>query len=365
MKKAKTKCVALILASIMLMAGCSKLKGNNVSADVIVSTEETEISASEKKTEEFSETSEGEKTDPEDDSYKFEYKQYVASDMFKETMGKDVSDAYRNFIEAIENGETEFECADEDSFDWMMGQYAYNCNPCVAEYVVSGSYSDGKGTFSYTIPEDEFRQKLEEFEQLVTDIINGAGIKEDDSDLEKALLIYLYMIENYEYDYVAAESYTVDQLSAYRLFTTGHGICQEIGIGYAYLLMELGIDAAGSGGIGEDGIGHEWAIVHINDQYYNVDPTFGLGTKTLAYFMMTDDTREFYGGYKVEDVTKVNHYPLYHDDDYVCPYICDDDTFPDFGFVEFYDLDHENNIIYYTSCETAEEINSFDFSSYT
>lgn len=356
----KLKVVAAILAMIMLMSAC-----RSTETATIISEENETSETSVSETFETETVPETEEITVEDDSYVFEYKEYVMSDMFRETMGENVSNAYKNFIEAIENGETEFECSDEDTFLWMMGQCAYNCNPCVAEFVNELYFEDGVGYFEYNIPEEEFRKKQAEFETIVTDIINGAGIKKDDSELEKALLLYLYIIENYDYDYVAAETYTVDQLSAYRLFTEGKGICQEIGIGYAYLLMELGIDAAGSGGIGEDGIGHEWTIVHINDNYYNIDPTFGLGTKTLAYFMMTDDLREVYGGYKIEDVTKVNHYPIYHYDDYVCPYICDDETFPDFGFAEFYDLDHENNIIYYVTCETPEDISSFDFTPYT
>ena len=353
----KQKLAAAAMSLILLMTGCKVVDEKNYTERTTgqsETTEATRLTTTEKAEEE-----------PSDGSYRFEYKQFVVSDMFRDTMGEDMYVAYRNFITAIENGETEFECADEDTFGWMMGQYAYNCNPCVAEYVKSDYYADGVGHFSYTIPEDEFRVKLQEWEELVTDIINGCGIQEDDSDLEKALLIYLYISDNYVYDYYAADNAQVDELSAYRLFTGGQGICQEIGIGYAYLLMQVGVDAAGCGGWSVySTVPHEWTIVHIGDHYYNIDATFALGQNTLDLFLMSDEDRYAQGGYTADQMTRVNHYPYEMDDNYVSPYVCDDDSVPEFVCTTFEDLDHENNIIYYSTCEGGCQMHEFDFSDY-
>ncbi|SEW05803.1 hypothetical protein SAMN05216413_1020 [Ruminococcaceae bacterium KH2T8] len=353
----KLKIAAAAMSLILLMTGCKAAGDENMT----------------ERTTEQSETTEGTKLtvsaktadEPSDGSYRFEYKQFVVSDMFRDTMGEDMYEAYSNFIAAIENEDTEFECADEDTFNWMMGQYAYSCNPCVAEFVEADYYADGVGHFYYTIPEDEFRVKLQEWEDLVTGIINGCGIQEDDSDLEKALLIYLYISENYVYDYDAAENAQANELSAYRLFTEGHGICQEIGIGYAYLLMQVGVDAAGCEGWSDYmTVPHEWTIVHIGDNYYHVDPTFALGKNTLDLFLMSDDDRYLQGGYSTAQMRRVNLYPYEMDENFVSPYVCDDELVPTFEDTYYLELDHENNIIYYASCEEGCGLQEFDFSDY-
>lgn len=350
----KKKLVAAAMSLILLVTGCSNVKDQKESAGASVSS--SEVVEDTKMTDSVKASSE---------PYHFEYKQLVVSDMFRDTMGEDMYEAYCNFITAIENGETSFECADEDTYDWMMGQYAYNCNPCVAEFTVDTYYEDGVGHFAYTIPEDEFRQKLADWEVLVTDIINNCGIHEDDSDFEKAILIYSYIANNYVYDDYAAEHFMADELSAYRLFTEGQGICQEIGIGYAYLLMEVGVDAAGSGGQSEYSSAHEWTIVHINDQYYNVDATWALGSGSLTYFLFSDDLRYEMGGYSLELTRKVNHYPYFTFEDYVSPYMCYDDSFQYAVCGDYMDIDHENNILYYSNCENGCVLESFDYSDYT
>ena len=353
----KKKLVAAAMSLILLMTGCSTLNEKEEVIDSSVSSEITTDVVPSKETAPIKAVS---------GPYSFEYKQIAVSDMFRDTMGEDMYEAYCNFITAIENGETSFECSDEYTCGWMMGQYADNCNPCVGEFTEMTYYEDGVGHFAYTIPEDEFRQKLADWEVLVTDIINGCGIEEGDSDFEKAILIYSYIANNYVYDHYAAEHYNDDQLSVYRLFTEGQGICQEIGMGYAYLLMQVGVDAAGSGGWREDmTTSHEWTIVNINGTYYNVDATWALGNSDLCYFLFSDAMRYQMGGYPLELTKKVNNYPYFTFDDYVSPYMCNDDSFQYVVCGTYMDIDHENNILYYLSCDEGCQMLTFDYSDYT
>ena len=350
----RKKLVAAAMSLILLMTGCSDVKdqkesvGTSVSSSVTV--EDTKMTDSVKAS---------------DEPYHYEYKQLAVSDMFRDTMGEDMYVAYCNFLTAIENGETSFECSDEDTYYWMIGQYAYNCNPCIAQFTEAVGYEDGVGYFTYTIPEDEFRQELADWEILVTDIINGCGIQEGDSDFEKAILIYSYITNNYVYDYYAAEHFQADELSVYRLFTEGQGICQEIGVAYAYLLMQVGVDAAACTGQSEYMDSHKWTIVNLNGTYYNVDATWGLETGDLSYFLFSDDTRYEMGGYSLDLMIKVNYYPYETYSDYVSPYMCNDDSFQYAVCGSYMDIDHENNILYYSSCDAGCQMLTFDYSDYT
>ena len=284
-------------------------------------------------------------------------------------MGEDIYQAYVNFTDAVMNGETEFECSCEDSFNWVMYHYIRHYSPCVDQFVEPSYFEDGVGHFYYTVSEDEFRQKLSDWEALVTDIINASGIQAGDSDLEKALLIYLYIADNYTYDLSVKERYDVDELGGYRLLTGEGGICYEISIAYTYLLAQVGVDSAVVSGPSDDPqttSQHEWVIVNINGTYYNVDPTWAIGNyDPLDYFLFTDDTRYYcHGAYAAANTTRVSPKP-YTDPDYVSPYMCNDDSFDCFQCATFVDLDHENNIIYYESCGSGSAADGFDFSDFT
>ena len=99
----KKKLVAATMSLILLMTGCSNVKVQEESAGTSVSSaaagvEDTKMTDSVKASSE---------------PYRYEYKQIAVSDMFRDTMGEDMYEAYCNFITAIENGETSFECSDE------------------------------------------------------------------------------------------------------------------------------------------------------------------------------------------------------------------------------------------------------------
>ena len=351
----KKKLVAAAMSLILLMTGCSNVKDQKESAGTSVSSsavvEDTKMTDSVKASSE---------------PYNFEFKELVTSDMYRDTMGEDIYQAYVNFTDAVMNGETEFECSCEDSFNWVMYHYIRHYSPCVDQFVEPSYFEDGVGHFYYTIPEDEFRQKLADWEVMVTDIINNCGIQEDDSDFEKALLIYLYIADHYSYDITVRDR---DDLGAYRFLTEDGGICYEISLAYTYLLAQVGVDSAVAWGPSdnpETTDEHEWVILNLNGTYYNVDPTWAIGNyETLDYFLFSDDSRYYnYGEYAAENTTRVSTKP-YVDPDYVSPYMCNDDTFDFFQCSTFIELDHENNILYYMSCGTAGATDGFDFSDYT
>ncbi len=298
----------------------------------------------------------------------FEYDPYVVSDMYRDTMGEDMYMSYMNFVDAVENGETQFECCGYDEYGWLFGQYIPQWAPFAAEYTIADYYEDGIVHFHYTLPEDEIREYYGYWKNMVTDIINNCGIQEGDSDFEKAFMLYYYISYNYEYDYDALDNLDSHTVSAYRFLTEGRGICSDVSEAYTFLLGQVGVDSAPAHGPSDDPDtqAHEWTVIHINDGYYNIDATWAMGKEASPdLFMFSDSKRYRYGLYAFENTHRVNNYPYEMDESYVSPYVCDDETMDIFTCSSFVDLDHENNIIYYMTCEDGCVLRSFDFSSYT
>ncbi len=189
MKRSLIKTVTVILTACIL-SGCSA-----VTTQTTNGTTESETSI------ETSESAEATTTTEARGHY--EYKPVVMSSIFLDIMGEDMYDAYKNYIKAVQNGEDEFEVKTEDDYHWMIGQFRTNFQPVYEVYTESnygGAFKDGKGTFQYLIPKEELAQKQKEFEEMVTGILNEV-LRDDYSDVEKILALYIYFSNNYTYDY--------------------------------------------------------------------------------------------------------------------------------------------------------------------
>lgn len=294
----------------------------------------------------------------------FEFKPVVISTIFRDIMGEDMYKAYCNYVTAVQNGEDSFEVKDEKTYDWMIGQFPSQLHPLYAEYTESnygGAFKKGRATFQYKISKDELKTKEAEFEKLVTDILNE-NLRDDYSDFEKALALYLYFSNTYTYDYDSYRKMYDDpfmHFSAYRFLTGKTGICSECSTAYSYLLLQAGVDATIAGGNGNDGEGHGWSYVTINGKYYHIDPTFAMGhPNSLSYFMMTDAQRESENGYKKAKNTIACHYKDDHNGD---KYDANDDFFAPLWGGTLTSWDHSKKLIYYEDSEGNAK--TFDYSS--
>jgi len=281
----------------------------------------------------------------------YEFQTHVSSTVMNEIMTQDMLDGYNNLVDAVLAGENSFECKDEDTYLWIMGQYPYLLFPVIDEYVTKPSdgnwYEDGKGYIEYTIPYEEFKVKLNEFEDIVVEILND-NLEDDYSEFEKALALYQYFINKYDYDYETYEKVKIGdevELSAYRLLTGEIGICQEISVAYSYLLLQAGVDATVMKGVitwEEDT--HQWSYVTIDGKNYHVDPTFGLGQSNgLAYFMMTDEKRSWDGYLQEKNVPST----VYAGDHEHPNYLAEDETYCELWDVEILYWDSMKNVIVY------------------
>ena len=351
----------ITLALSLSFAGCSTATvetSSTVTYETSLITEETTTTSTSETTTEATTTTEA--------RGHFEFKPIVCGPIFKEYMGEDLYSAYCNYINAVRAGEDSFEVKDQDTYDWMIGQFPNHCYPVVYEYTESnyaGAVKDGRGTFQYHIPKEEFAAKNAEFEKLVTDILNE-NLRDDYSDFEKILALYIYFSENYSYDYdtyYELNDHYVDNLSAYRFLTTGHGICSECGPAFAYLLLQAGVEADVIGGNTEDsGEGHSWVYVTVNGKHYHVDPTYAMQSGVnLSHLMMTDEHREKEDGFKKSKNTLAfsKKGELYAD-----KFDADDDFFEPLNNCFLSSWDHDKKLIYYTDVDGNEL--TFDYSPF-
>ena len=293
--------------------------------------------------------------DPEDgpDAHQGHYvfQPKICSVYMEEVFGKDMCDAWCNLVDAVMAGENTFACKDQHTYDWMMGQFPEHCLPILPElidyaYDREHSVIDGVASFTWLVPPEEAKARIESFGKQIEGILNEV-LEDDYSDLEKALALYVYFSEHYEYDYdTYMQMYDkyVDYTSCYRFFQTGIGICHEISSAYSYLLMQAGVQATSmSGNRGYDQAGHQWSFVRINGKNYHIDPTYALGTHgQLRYFMMTDEKRAEEDDYIPSTFYAVSHYSREnpHPD-----YTADDDTFRPLWDKDFDSFSHETHTI--------------------
>ena len=279
----------------------------------------------------------------------------VCSVYLEEVFGKTMCETWFNLVDAVMAGEDSFACPDKETYNWVMGQFRDKCFPPLVElidytYDRSKPVKNGVATFEYTLPREEVAQRIADFAAQIEDILNTA-LRDDYSDFEKALALYEYFAENYTYDHETA-AYNLgypNWICCYRVFETGTGICQEFSVAYAYLLMQVGIDATNmSGHRAWDHASHQWTYVRMNGHNYHIDPTYVIGDHTLSYFMMNDARREDADGYPREDYVITSNYAQDHPH---LEYTAEDDSFSALWGGELILLDHEMQCLVYNTVD--------------
>ena len=336
------KLLSLILALVLLLpvfAGCTKTALPTAS-DVVTSSETVsrsdDVNASDI-TESDSEPVEAEPTKW------FTFRPKVSSALVEEIYPESFFEAWSNLVDAVLAGEDSFECADQFTYNWMIFQFPDKYFPVFTQIFEpvygADTVKDGIAHITYKVTKDEAAKMIEDFAELVEDIIN-ATVRPDDSDFEKALALYSYFATTYTYDYETFEKMEfeyVNYTNTYRFMSSGVGICHEISAAYSYLLMQLGVDATIM-----MGPNHQWSYIRINGHNYHVDPTFALGEIVyLGYFMMTDEKRAE-TGFEPKDYVITGNYSK----EFGCPeYVADDETFLPYWFAHLDSIDRDTKTL--------------------
>ena len=234
-------------------------------------------------------------------AYSYVFDPHVYSELDLRVYGETAIRDFCAYCDAVLAGEDSFPCSGEKSriavYELQRRLFPLGIFVTADPEMQDRETQDqpeGRCSLTYLIPKEELLQKAEEFRQLLAQLIAEADLREGDTDLEKALKLYTMLSLRTLYDYAALEDETEVSLSAYRTLTTGWGICQEIAPAYAYLLLQVGIDANTCGGLAKDSsFAHEWTLVRIGGIYYHADVTYQLNEPySLQYFLTTDEERD-------------------------------------------------------------------------
>lgn len=120
-------------------------------------------------------------------------------------------------------------------------------------------------------------------------------IPEYADDYEKVKMVYELVIKNTEYSKAAEDNQNICSV-----FLGKASVCQGYAKAIQYLLNQLSIPATLVMGSVEDGEGHAWNLVKIEDQYYHVDATWG----DASYLLEKEEDR-------LNHVPRINY-------DYLC-----------------------------------------------
>lgn len=113
-----------------------------------------------------------------------------------------------------------------------------------------------------------------------------ACIEESMSDMEKALAVHDYMVQNYEYDL------TYSIYSANEMFEKKTGVCQAYALAYKEIMTDLGIPCQY---VTSCAMNHGWNLIKIDGEWYHVDVTWDdptpdlLGRVRHVFFLVSDD----------------------------------------------------------------------------
>ncbi|MBP5655806.1 MAG: transglutaminase domain-containing protein [Clostridiales bacterium] len=308
----KTMPVSLALIFTLILTSCSNAQtkeavttpASTETTTVTSSVETSETSAPE--TSSTSETTAAPSFETKAPHEGYNFNPYVLSDMYVESFGEEFKEDYFAFCNAVLTGQDSVALKDKENFDRCRYAIRY-CLPVADSYVgyPEADQADNKdGTFKleYTIPKEEIGPRIDAFIARVEELINST-VEEDDTPLEKTLALYMATATRIDYDYDAVEADPNEPsdrtTGPYHAIMEDMGICQEIAGAYAYLLLQVGIDATTCSGLTHDmEWGHEWAIVKVGDKYYHCDPTSQtLEKNNLKYFGMTNAQREKMGDY--------------------------------------------------------------------
>jgi hypothetical protein len=296
---------------------------------------------------------------------KFEFNPHVYSAQLAKTVPQEHWDALYSLCDALRAGETTFKCADEKAYKWVTDITIMCCLFPAAGLQFNAESSDGSpafengiGKITYKTDIDEWKKREADFEAMIVDIINST-VEKDDTDFEKALKLYLYVAKNYtyEHDVVQWDNYV------YKTFVKKTGQCINFAAVYAYLLMQVGVDALPCGTY--DGLCHAWTYVTINGKGYHIDTTWalldnyaGMEQVYLDYFMMSDAERNN-DNCLVADLT-VDVLPgiwvKYTD----VSYAATDNSYNIRSFSTFVSLDEENKILHYRTMDGADKELRYD-----
>ena len=207
----------------------------------------------------------------------YDYNAFMLSTETLELMGNDFAEFYVDFIDAFLNYKTEVACPNKH-FAEMLNTIMYYefplYNACAKPFEFFKHYDAEKGIVK--IEYKYGKEKCAEIKQQLFAEANEflAGVKPEQTDVEKAQIIYHNISTRMTYDYSALEKF--ERKESYYAYLYNTGVCVTFANVYNQMLTQVGIDTTLACCDFEDTIGHEWSAVTLDGQLYFCDPTYEL-----------------------------------------------------------------------------------------
>jgi transglutaminase-like putative cysteine protease len=244
----------------------------------------------------------------EEKQYEFKFNPYVLTSEYQELYGDEFIETYKNFVNAYLNYETSFSCPSLD-YAYIISSMQSTNFPLFnadARFDYDNLYDEQTKTIQIAYVSESKEQHEELISKFVKNLsaIIENNIMKNDNDLIKAISLYRAFSSSVSYNYDAACSDMIVDVSPYNAIVNGNGICQSFAGAYTYLLLQTGIDANTCIGMTYDcSAAHEWTILKLDGKYYYADPTFEnseTGGVGLKYFGITTTEREEAGDFDPE-----------------------------------------------------------------
>lgn len=118
-------------------------------------------------------------------------------------------------------------------------------------------------------------------------------VRDDMTNLEKAVVLHDYLVINCEYDYDRLNQGTIPKTSysSYGVLVDGIAVCQGYALAYKLLLNKVGIECYM---VTSDAINHAWNLIVLDGEYYQVDTTWDdpvrdrIGRASHTYMFRSD-----------------------------------------------------------------------------
>lgn len=238
---------------------------------------------------------------PEEALFEYSWNPHVFSQIDREAIGTEAELFLYDLIDGVIAGEVSVPCADKNflwDLDLALGTYF----PPFYYIVADSVYADGEVLLTYRLDVEQRDKLLSDFSQQIETLVGYAGLLEEDSQTVRAIKLYRMYSGLINYDYAALDSEIVTDVSSYRGLMELEGICQSFAPAYAYLCLQVGVEATTASGMNTESA-HEWTILTLDDKYYYADPTFesGDGGYGLTYFGMTAVKRELAGEFIADE----------------------------------------------------------------
>lgn len=205
------------------------------------------------------------------------YNAFMLSRETLELMGNDFTVFYVGFVDAFLNYQTEFPCPDK-RYAEMLSTVIYNefplYNACAEPFEFFRHYDAQKGTVSihYKYDRATYDELLEQFFASANAML--ADVRPDQTDTEKAKIIYHALSSRMTYDYSALTEF--ERKESYYAYLNNSGVCVTFANVYNQLLTQVGIQTTLAHCDNADTVGHSWSIVTLEGKQYFCDPTYEL-----------------------------------------------------------------------------------------